>query len=394
MPDEIPPTQSIETPVVSTGVMDTPIVIEPAAVASEAPQAVDEPAVAVPAATPTAAPEKSFEEKLSDYMHGRSDVDPTETAAPKAKATVSEEAAVDPEPEPAPVPVAKPVVTQSQPKARDFTGLTQDEVAIFQKMSNAAYDKLRPVYDSHKKIAEREAQLKAREESVSNALPKGVFDHEQAYTLAPQFNQLASTVQKLEFERGYWAKQFASVENGEDYKPLMIDKEGRYVEGKPQRATPEAKAEIMNNMTLATQLHSQHQQQLQQVQQTFTNRRAELVRGIQTYEKNLFGFLDAPDNPYKPVIKEVMAAIPEEFRDHPLASWVAKSMATIKAQADLNAKLTKAAASRQVSQADARKAGPTLTRTNTSTSGTRPVASEPDYSKMSPADIIASFKQA
>ena len=221
-----------------------------------------------------------------------------------------------------------------------------------------------------------------------------MFDHEQAYTLAPQFNQLASTVQKLEFERSYWSKQFEAVEHGEDYKPLMIDKEGRYVEGKPQRATPAAKAEIMNNMTLATQLHSQQQQQLQAVQQSFTNRRAELVRGIQTYEKNLFGFLDAPDNPYKPVIQEVMKAIPEEFRDHPLASWVAKSMATIKAQADLNAKLTKAAAAKQVSAADARKAGPTLTRTNTATSGTRPVTQEPDYSRMTPEQVIASFKQS
>ena len=385
MLDEIPQTPSID-PGAPPGVMNTPIVIEPVGDAPD-PTEVATPPVA-PVATPAAA-EKSFEAKLSDYMHGLTDVDPTE-AAPKPEAA----AAQDPEPDVAPVPAPAPVARPTQPRARDFAGLSQDEVAIFQKMSNAAYDKLRPVYDAHKKIVERETQLKAREDSVTNALPKGVFDHEQAYTLAPQFNQLASTVQKLEFERGYWATQFAAIEVGEDYKPLMIDAKGNYVEGKPQRATPAAKAEVMNNMTLATQLHSQHQQQLQQVQQSFTNRRAELVRGIQGHEKTLFGFLEAADNPYKTVVQEVLNAIPEEFRDHPLASWVAKSMATIKAQADLNAKLTKQVSARQDAQADTRKAGPTMTRTNASVSGTRPVTHEPDYSKMTPEQVIASFKQS
>lgn len=395
MPDELTTPQPVEVPAATTPVMETPITIEPVVSAPE-PQADPAPTTADPApapaaVTPTAAPTKSYEEKLHDFMHGLSDEDPTEEPA-KTTAKVEE-------PEPAKAPAqqqqAKSAAPVAQPKVvKDYTGLTPDETHMFKNMSNEAYAKIRPIFDQHKKIAEREEQIKQREESVAKALPKGIFDHEAAYTLSPQYNQLSGTVQKLDFERSYWAKQFAAVELGNDYKPLMIDAKGNYVEGKPVKASPEAKAEIMNNMTLATQLHTQHNQQLQAVQQQFTQRRVELVNGIKAYEQKLFGYLDTPDNPYKPVIQEVLNYIPEEFRDHPLASMLAKAMVTIRAQNDVNTKLAKQATVKQVAAADSRKAGPTLARSNATTSGARAPSAEVDFANMSPDQIIASFKQA
>jgi len=383
-------------PATAPGVMETPITIDPVVPATE-PQgeptpAVSEPAPTTTSATPATPVTKTYEEKLLDYMHGRSDEDPdldATTAKPE-------------EPEPAKAPAQQTVVkpaAQTQPQTpapklvKDYTGLTPDETHMFKNMSNEAYAKIRPIFDQHKKITEREAQLKQREESVAKALPKGIFDHEAAYTLSPQYNQLSSTVQKLDFERSYWAKQFAAVEKGEDYKPLLIDANGRYVEGKPVKASADAKAEIMNNMTLATQLHTQHNQQLQSVQQSFAQRRSELVSGIKAYENKLFGFLETPDNPYKPVVQEVLQAIPEEFRDHPLAPLLAKAMATIRAQSDVNTKLAKQTALKQTAASDARRAGPTMTRTNAAVSGTRPVSAETDFANMTPDQIIASFKQ-
>lgn len=370
--------------------MDTPIVIDPVI---ETPAAVAEPeAPAKAAETPAAAPAKSFEERLDDFMHGRTDEDPSEEPAAQPKV---EQAAPTTAVKPAETPAAAEA-PKSQPAkvVKDYTGLTADEAHMFKNMSNEAYLRLRPVYDAHKKIVEREKEIEQREKAVKEAMPKGVFDHEQAYTLSPQFSQLSSTVQRLEFERGYWAKQFAAIEKGEDYKPLLIDANGRYVEGKPQRATAEAKAEILNNMTLATQLHSQHNQQLQMVQQSFAQRRQELIGGIQSYEKKLFGFLDDEKNPYRPVVQEVLQAIPAEFRDHPLAPFLAKAMATIKAQSVANANLAKQVAAKQTAVSDARKAGPTMTRTNAAVSATRPASADIDLTGKSPEEIIAAFKSA
>ena len=368
---------------------DTPVSLD-------APVAITEPTAepqAQPAPTQTepakpAAPAESFEDKLNKYMLGESDEDPT---ADKTKAVAASDSKKDAvtttEPE---APVAEPVVTQPKPiaapAARDYAGLSQDEVKVFKGMSNEAYTRLRPIYDQHKKIIEREKEIEQREQTLKTALPKGVFDQDDAYTLAPSYREASQAAQIMKFESDYWAEQLAAVEKGEDWFPLMRNpKTGEYFRGDKKESTPQAKAQILQLMSRAAHQQALAEQQLADVQSNFRVRREALVSGIKSYEKKFFPHFEDQNHKYYPVVKETLAAIPEEFRDHPLAPMLAKAVGTIKALSDNINSLAQAQQTATLAAQNRAKAGPTLSRTNAA--ATKPAAAAPDPSKMSPEEL-------
>ena len=264
-------------------------------------------------------------------------------------------------------PTKEPAKAPEVPKApsRDYTGLNEREVALFKRMSNEAYAELRPIYDNNKKLAEREAALKAREEAVMKATPRGVYDHEQAYTLTPQYAELSHATNTMAFEREYWAKQLAAVEEGADWKPLIKNAQGQYFEGKPEKATAQAKAELLQKLTIATQYHTHYTNQLAQVQQNHALHRQQLLNGMATYETKFFPFFagDAGKK-YESELQNIRAAVPEEFRDHPMAGIAAKALLTVKLLNENNQKLTAALQAQKAAADTIKKAGPTLSTTS------------------------------
>lgn len=279
---------------------------------------------------------------------------------------------------------------QQAQSTRDYSGLNDDEVKLFKNMSAESYRKMRPIYEQHKKIADREAQIAEREKKAVNAMPKGVFDNEHAYILSPQFKQAHQAAEAFRFESDYWAKQLAAIESGEQWKPLMRDtKTGELFEGKPVDATPQAKADVLRNLTQATHQHSIHQQRLQEVQGGFAQRRNAIVEGVRNYEKQFFHFFEGENNPHKAAIDALLQVIPEDIRDHPLASGYAKAMHTIRLLHENNQKLQAAANMKAKAASDAKLAGPTMSRVNNG------AASKPsngdDFSKLSYDDVLAKF---
>ena len=262
--------------------------------------------------------------------------------------------------------VAQVLPDKKFPTNRDYSGLQPDEVKIFKSMGNEAYAMLRPKYDDFKKVEARRTELDAREVALKGMEPKGVFDHEQAYTLSPQFAAKSQTVQQFAFEGDYWGKQFALIERGEDWKPLVIDNSGRFSEGEPKAATPEAKQHVLRNMTLATQYHTAAAQELKQVTDGYSERRNALGDGIRSYEKKFFPFFEDPNSPHHSSIKQILQAIPEEFRDHPMSSMLAKAMTTVKILNANNQELQKSLNSKQITASDKAKAGPSMSVVNNS----------------------------
>ena len=289
------------------------------------------------------------------------------------------------------VPEQQPT-PKTQPHARDYTGLNEDEQRLFKNMSAESYKRMRPIYDQHKKIAEREAQIAEREKQINQALPKGVFDVEDAYILSPQFRAAHTAAEGFKYEADYWSKQLEAIESGEKWKPLMLDpKTNEFYEGKPQDATPQAKAAVMRNLAQATQQYTVHQQRVAEVQGSFQARRSALVNGVRSYEKQFFPFFEGDNNPHKPAIQSLLNAIPEEFRDHPLASGYAKAMHTIKLLHENNTKLQAAVNMKAKAGEDTRRAGPTMSRVNNSAPTKPSGGGERDFDKMSPDDVIAAF---
>lgn len=354
-------TQVIEQPAGS--VFDTPPVIEvPTPTAAEAPAA-EAPVVetevtpSVPEGKVKAVPDDVDGDALEKFLKGESDVDPT--LKPKAKE----------EEEEVPVPAPAAPQPQAQPQkssARDYTGLNEDEVKLFKGMSNDAYKALYPKYQEFKKIEERRKELEERELKVKTAEPKSVYDHERAYELAPAFQSKAQEVQALQFESKFWQDQYAKCESGEDWQPLETNERGQYVAGKAQPATPAAKAQLLQQLTLATQYRSQAEQELKQIAGSYSQRRNEIVSGIKSYEKKYFPFFEDPNSPHQATIKNILHAIPEEMRDHPLSPFLAKAMACIQILNNNNQALTKQLSAKAAIKADAKKAGPNMSSINSS----------------------------
>jgi len=292
-------------------------------------------------------------QKIVDFIEGKSSEDPF-----AEKQATSEEPGKTPE---------ESVKTPEVPKApsRDYTGLNEREIALFKRMSNEAYAELRPIYDNNKKLAEREAALKAREEAVTKAAPRGVYDHEQAYTLTPQYTELSQAANTMAFEREYWVKQLAAVEEGADWKPLIKNAQGQYFEGKAEKATAQAKAELLQKLTIAAQYHTHFTNQLAQVQQNHALHRQQLLNGMATYETKFFPFFagDAGKK-YEAELQSIKAAVPEEFRDHPMAGIAAKALLTVKLLNENNQKLTAALQAQKAAADTAKKTGPTLSTTS------------------------------
>lgn len=338
--------------------LDAPISIELPEMPAATPVAeTPEPAVE-PAATPVAAAaaEKSEFDLTIDFIEGKTDKVPAAVKPAEVKQPVKVEEE--------PVVAQPPPIAAKQGSTRNYEGLTEDEKKMFQNMSAQAYTKLRPIYDRHRSIEEREAALVKQEEALRNALPKGVFDTEAAFTLTEQYRNASDTVQQLNFEADYWAKQLERIESGEEWEPLMQDKDGKYFAGKARRADIASKTEVLKKMTLATQYGAQAQGQLNALQQSFNTRRSTLVQGIKDYEKKFFPFFEGNDNPHKSALDALLTAIPEEFRDHPLAGGYAKAMLTVKL---LNANIQQLTKQQQVvkaAAADVKKAGPSMAAVN------------------------------
>lgn len=386
------PSNAIATPIsIDPPVLDTPTqtITSPEVQTDTAVESEQQPttaAVETPVPTKTDAPkDDSSGDPHLDFMLGKighKELEAKLKEAENGKKPYEDDGKV-PEQQPAP---------KTQPHARDYTGLNEDEQRLFKNMSAESYKRMRPIYDQHKKIAEREAQIAEREKQINQALPKGVFDVEDAYILSPQFRAAHTAAEGFKYEADYWSKQLEAIESGEKWKPLMLDpKTNEFYEGKPQDATPQAKAAVMRNLAQATQQYTVHQQRVAEVQGSFQARRSALVNGVRSYEKQFFPFFEGDNNPHKPAIQSLLNAIPEEFRDHPLASGYAKAMHTIKLLHENNTKLQAAVNMKAKAGEDTRRAGPTMSRVNNSAPTKPSGGGERDFDKMSPDDVIAAF---
>ncbi len=349
------------------------------AIAAEAPSATPAPASASP--DPTFA---NFEAVANG--------NPTKvTLPPKPDAPVAP--IVDPAKPAAVVEPVKPTVVdptklqpiQLKPKIDpvaqpEYAGLNDDEIKIFKSMSNEAKKFLRPVYDEHKvqagKIKDLESKL-ATAPKLVDGVPLNYMEHQEAYTLTPQYKAAIRQHQLATFENEHWVSQLEAIEAGKPVKPILYNSDtGKYSYGAELQPTPSTKAAIIQQMNSTQQWQSQVAQQANQVAASHQVRYQEAVQFVKKVEDDFFPFFAKDDHEYVPVIKQVIETLPEVYRNHPLASIVAKSYAVVtELQKQLNDANVKLGQSTSGGPSDASKAGPTGQQTNSAVSA--PVSTEP-----------------
>ncbi len=172
---------------------------------------------------------KSVEKKEAETI-----VKPVEAIKPIVPAALKVEAKVEVA-KPAPtveksgaVPEIKPILPlAAQPKQRDYTGYSAEEVSVLKQMSNDAFN-----YTS-KIIKEQKELSKLKDASY--------LQHPLAYTLSPEYGKLQEDSYYLNAEAQFWQQQVVAIQDGKEWFELKgWNKDGSPAVGAPQKPTTEA----------------------------------------------------------------------------------------------------------------------------------------------------------
>ncbi len=167
-------------------------------------------------------------------------------------------------------PSAQPALDQNgqpQRQSRSFEGLSDQETAIFKKMSNEAYNHLYPIYKEWK---EQKESLPKLQEDLKKLQGTTYYDHENAFQLAPEYRSMTNTLGRLDQESEYWQTALANVEANQPWQDLTYDeKTGKYSLSEAAQPTPQARAYLLSKMTQCHSLRGQVNGELAQFQNTF-----------------------------------------------------------------------------------------------------------------------------
>lgn len=236
--------------------------------------------------------------------------------------------------QPAATPAAQPAAQQATPVippgGRDYNGLPPEDVALFKQMGNAAYAKLRPIYDHHReyesKKAEREAKEQEREKLIAELKGQHFYDIPDAHQLDPEIRPLMQAQQQLASEADFWQKQLASIDKNEKIQLLVVGQDGQPTLTPPLDPEPEHRAMITRAMQDALTKHAQVSSQVTQNVQNFKARYQGWDEMIQQQTQNVFGRFE------KHIAKsrdEILNQFPPALRHKPIYGYAANATAAI-----------------------------------------------------------------
>ncbi len=251
------------------------------------------------------------------------------------------------------------------PKQRDYTIFREEDVPALKKLANKDYAVVAPIAAKLKEqAAELQKATKVIEDNRQGILPPSYLEHESAVVLSPVFNQLQSYQEKGQFEKDYWLEQKNLIKQGKPANMLVLDHAtGRYSKGQVIPADTNSESLVDDRLQIANQNLQIVGNQLQQYVGAFQGQVKQSRQVLKNAEDTYFPHFKNPTGHHKETIDKVVAALPEVYRDNPMAGILGKAYATI---IELNRQLGEARKGGNTQAAiaeDAKRAGPTALAT-------------------------------
>lgn len=263
-----------------------------------------------------------------------------------------------------------------KPQGRDYSGLDDNEKAIFQKMGNQSYNFLRPIYDKYKS---QEALLKQKDDELTQLktktadgqqqqqLPASYYEHPDAFILSQDFQALNNERNIATAIESHWEKQLELVEDGKDWQNLDFDKDGKLVLSEPKAASGAGKVHIQKSLIMAQNQRAERDARLTELARTFRDRHTKVRSFVKKEIEDRFFPVLTDDNltkkeelkPIKTMIDNVKAAFPDELKGNILVDSLAKAYAAIVMLNNHVNTLTNADKTKQLSQRDNKLIQPT-----------------------------------
>jgi hypothetical protein len=181
--------------------------------------------------------------------------------------------------------------TESQDKQgeRDFAGFDENEIGLLKRMSNEAYQFVRP-----RLLAEKELKGKVKElesnlvKAKENSLPESYYEHPQAYVLDKNYVQAAENVNTVMQEMRAWEEALMKCKAGEEWIEYQFDnKNQRYVPIK-HAASPRAELYIETAMHRGRQILNDEETSMKSIISEHENRSSKLKSIVKEREDNVF----------------------------------------------------------------------------------------------------------
>ena len=245
--------------------------------------------------------------------------------------------------------------------SRDYEGFSEEEQKVFGKMSNQAFDYVRPrllearsVKDFQAKVAELTTQLEGK------GLPQSYLEHPDAYLLSPKFKEAQANLQGAEGLLGFYNTQMLALKEGNNYVDLVPD-------GKGGAAQVQKEANVQNELDLANKI-SQTNHDLSTARNQIQAMSGEHAARLQSqkgqyneyFTRSFPEYADEEKSKGDKDFTQVMDVLRRTgFEHNPLSKFLAASAARLRKSEAKNAvfeneKAKKTSLSRQV-----KKAGPT-----------------------------------
>lgn len=341
----------------------------------EATAKVDAPALTItpPVDKPTEAapviPEVKVEDKpevtLDDFLDAG--------ATHKEPAKKEDSAPVIPDVKP-PVKLVVEPTAPVKPLARDFSDIDVEHKEAFERMSNEAFNKLKPLYlDRKQKIAElNAAQQKVTElEKGIVKIPESYYEHPNAVVLTPEFEAASNDAQLANGIQQHWENQLTAIREGAvEFENLGFDNKNNVIKTKVP-ADAKAEAYVLRALGEANNYAIGRKANLQAIVNTHKSKVGEAIGQLSAFEKQSFSAFDKPENEnLRTLVEATKKTFHPSFANNPLLSGYSKSLVAIQQLVgiiqQLQAKVgaptapsTNGAPPAPIVPSDQRKAGPT-----------------------------------
>lgn len=232
---------------------------------------------------------------------------------------------------------AKPETTtqvSTEPEAadagtRDYTGLEENEIPLAKRMSNAAFNYVKPAL-----VELKEKRVKLKSIETENAslrqgkvtLPEDYYRHPDAYVLTPEFGELSRNVNLATAFQNHWNEQMIKIEEGKDWQDLVRGADGQYSLSAPIASSPTAKVQVMSYLNHATNQIGVQQGRIQALQQSHVGKYSSEENIIKGASKEYFGYLDDAKHPAHAMYQDVLKRFPASRQKDAVTDLAARAV--------------------------------------------------------------------
>lgn len=265
------------------------------------------------------------------------------------------------------------------PAARDYSQFLPEDAEILKQLPNHVFDLAKDRMAQHKRAYDEVASLRTElDRAKQGGLPDNYFNHPQAVTLLPEYQEAAELVSQADAEIGVYENALAAIETGQPYNWISkYDEQGNpvYRRIEPPRDAEgnalidgAAKAKIMRYMQATMSARENANGQIKQLSKGFGAKHQQAVNDLAVFQKQAFPLFEDPKHAAS--LEAAAKQLPSYMRsDARVSNFISRGMLLVQMLNSKIAELTSESQRNSTILSDRSAAGPAAALLNAANGG-------------------------